>query len=550
MSTNPEAEADEPRRWFGFTCWELEMFALLGCTQLADSTELSMKGWILPVLQSEWGITDEQEGLLGSATSVGTGLGALAAGIAADKWGRRPTYLVCLALITVGGACSVAAPNWWTFCACRFVTNVGTAAISLSYSLLAELLSSRCRDRALMLVGLFWGLGGVICDKVAGILVQKTDGSAPRWREYMALMVLPILMLLLWARARLPETPVWKQAQQERLGATPRASEVVVPRGPASKERLGVALLVAADDVDGGYDDGVAVAHQLGGAPQRCDSFRSEGRAVTAASPWAQARLLLCGPLAPVTWSVCLVWGCLFGAFGYDNFFQQLGERVGIAHPAMVTMEMLKAGPGLCFAVLSAASLVRTVGSGRYECICLLAPLALSLVHLLMSMFLPPPPPSPPPPSLCVCLLSLRHSVLLIGTAVQGVSCMALSICLHRYAGGSTLTVGALFLTHEVSTQFAMAALRVMTAAAFPAEQRASGFGLTAVAQTGLGAIVAPLGGLLMHDIVKYGLMLTSLSALAMVAEIVAVLTAKRFAAAAAAEGEGGDEDHKISDLI
>ena len=138
------------------------------------------------------------------------------------------------------------------------------------------------------------------------------------------------------------------------------------------------------------------------------------------------------------------------------------------------------------------------------------------------------------------------------------ISCMALSVCLHRYAGGPTLTVGAIFLAYEVSSQFAIAALRVMAAAAFPAEQRASGFGLTVVAQTGVSAIVAPLGGWLMHDIVKYGLMLTSLSALAMVAEIAAVLTAKRFAAAAAAEaeGDGGDEDRqtqnrdRISDLI
>ena len=177
---------------------------------------------------------------------------------------------------------------------------MGSAAISLSYSLLAELLSAPCHDRGLMLVGPFWGLGSVICDKVAGALVQKTDGSAPRWREFLALMVVPIFLLLLWVNARLPETPVWKQAQEERRGATACATAT-----------LSVALL-AAPVASHSDDDDVGVTPRA----SESDSFRSESRAITAASPWAQARLLLFGALAFVTWSVCLVWGFVFGAFG------------------------------------------------------------------------------------------------------------------------------------------------------------------------------------------------------------------------------------------
>ena len=166
----------------------------------------------------------------------------------------------------------------------------------------------------------------------------------------------------------------------------------------------------------------------------------------------------------------------------------------------MVNLTMLKDGPGLVFAVLSAVAVVRCFGAGR---------------------------------------------VLLCGTAVQGISCMALSVSLHHYTGGSTLALSALFLVYVIASQFAIAALRVVTAAAFPDAQRASGIGLTVVAQTGVGALVSELTGLLMHDTVKYGLLLASLSALAVAAEIVAVLFAKRFAAAAAAE-DGENDDKKL----
>lgn len=491
---NGSGEGEE-RRWYGFTCWDLEILALGGFTQLADSTELSITKWILPVLETEWGVDDSQKALMGTAKSVAMGLGSIAAGVAADKWGRRPTFIACLALVTLGGLCSVFAPNFWTFCACRVVTSAGSAAIALSYSILAELLSTApCRDRALMLVGPFWGLGGCVCDKAAGVLTQQTDGSAPRWREFLALMVAPMLLLLLWARARLPETPVWLQAQENRAGVA-RASEttttpVVVVSAPG--KQLHAALLAADDDDDDACDDSGDDTVPPGGALQRCDSFHSAGRAAIAASPWAQVRLLLCGALAQVTWSVLLLWGSVFGAFGYDVWFVQLGERAGIPHPAMVNMTMLSDGPVLVLAVLSAVAVARAIGASR---------------------------------------------VLLLGIAVQGISCMALSACLHSYTGGPTLVAGALFLTYEAASQFALAALRVVVAAVFPAEQRASGFGLCVVAQTSFGVLGGELTGMLTHDTIKYGLLLASFSALALAAGIAAMRTARSFAAATAAEG-------------
>ena len=319
---NGSGEGEE-RRWYGFTCWDLEILALGGFTQLADSTELSITKWILPVLETEWAVDDSQKALMSTAKSVAMGLGSIAAGVAADKWGRRPTFIACLALVTLGGLCSVFAPNFWTFCACRVVTSAGSAAISLSYSILAELLSAPCRDRALMLVGPFWGLGACVCDQAAGVLTQQTDGSAPRWREFLALMVAPMLLLLLWARARLPETPAWLRAQEKRAGVA-RASETTTPVVVVSApgKQLHAALLAADDDDDDNDDDddddacGDSEGDTVppGGALQRCDSFHSAGRAAIAASPWAQVRLLLCGALAKVTWSVLLLWASVFSA--------------------------------------------------------------------------------------------------------------------------------------------------------------------------------------------------------------------------------------------
>lgn len=94
---------------------------------ILDGVDLIMFGAVLPTLLEieQWGITTATAGFIGSLSLIGMMVGAMSAGYLADRIGRRPVVLACIASFSMfTGLCAVA-PNLEAFGAFRLIAGLG-----------------------------------------------------------------------------------------------------------------------------------------------------------------------------------------------------------------------------------------------------------------------------------------------------------------------------------------------------------------------------------------------------------------------------------------
>jgi MFS family permease len=65
---------------------------LTGIGWMFDAMDVGLVSFVMPAIQKEWSLTPSQLGILGSIGMVGMALGAAAAGMLADKWGRQGNH--------------------------------------------------------------------------------------------------------------------------------------------------------------------------------------------------------------------------------------------------------------------------------------------------------------------------------------------------------------------------------------------------------------------------------------------------------------------------
>lgn len=119
-----------------------------------------------------------------------------------DRIGRRLGFQLTVAIFAVFGLLSALAPNITWLIILRGVTGFGLGgALPLDFSLYAEYLPTRNRGRNLVLLESFWALGTIIAAGLAWVLVPTVG-----WRPLLASSGFAAL-LVLWIRARVPESP-------------------------------------------------------------------------------------------------------------------------------------------------------------------------------------------------------------------------------------------------------------------------------------------------------------------------------------------------------
>ena len=197
--------------------WSLLLMGGLGYT--FDGLDLAVVAFVLPVLRSLWSLSSVQVGVLGSGTYVGYLVGALLAGILGDLIGRRSVMMYALVIYCAASLASAFAGDWTTFLACRVVAGIGTGAESAIVApFLAEFVASRYRGRFTGSLAGFFSFGFFGAALLGYFAVPAAPGA---WRAVLAFTAAPVLLLLWWRRA-LPESPRWlagvgRMAEAERV---------------------------------------------------------------------------------------------------------------------------------------------------------------------------------------------------------------------------------------------------------------------------------------------------------------------------------------------
>jgi MFS transporter, putative metabolite:H+ symporter len=199
-----------------------------------DALDSAVIAFVLPVLRTSWSLTDIQIGFVGSGTYVGYLFGAMLAGLVGDWKGRRPVMLWALVLYCVASLASATASGWHLFVVCRVIAGVGAGAEgAIVAPFLSEFVSRTYRGRFTASLAGFYSFGYVGAALLGYFLVPLGPEG---WRYVLALTAAPILMLLWWRRA-LPESPRWLQS----VGRFEEADRVVVEI-EASARRSGYLL--------------------------------------------------------------------------------------------------------------------------------------------------------------------------------------------------------------------------------------------------------------------------------------------------------------------
>jgi len=239
MSTNVPLSADElhilqrlerlPLTWV-----QGRLLVMGGLGYTFDAMGLAVLAFILPTVKSLYGLNDGQVGLLGSSVLIGYLFGAFFAGTLGDLIGRRTVMMYALAIYTVAALVAAFSPNWQFLFWSRVIAGFGTGAESAIIApFLSEFVQSKYRGRYVGSLSGFFSFGFVFAALLGYFVVPA---SPLGWRIVQVITAVPILMLLWWRRA-LPESPRWLIQQGRSAEA-----DLVVTRMETETVRRGASL--------------------------------------------------------------------------------------------------------------------------------------------------------------------------------------------------------------------------------------------------------------------------------------------------------------------
>jgi len=175
-----------------------------------DAMDAAVLAFVLPALRTAWSLSAMQLGMLASAGFVGAVVGALVAGTLGDLIGRRKVMMSALVLYCVASAGSAVINDWTSFLSWRVVAGIGAGAESVIIApYLSEFVARRYRGIFTGALAGFFSFGFVLAAVLGYFLVPA---SPEGWRHVILVTAAPVVMLLWWRRS-LPESPRWLESQ-------------------------------------------------------------------------------------------------------------------------------------------------------------------------------------------------------------------------------------------------------------------------------------------------------------------------------------------------
>ncbi|MBN1372236.1 MAG: MFS transporter [Anaerolineaceae bacterium] len=186
----------------GYGKFQRKLMWICGLGWAADAMEVLLIAYVLPAAGTEWGLTNAQKGLLGTAIFLGMLAGAWFWGRLSDLVGRKAGFVGTVAIDSVFGLASAFSPSFIWLLILRMFTGFGVGGtLPVDYSIFAEYLPARKRGRYLVLLEAFWALGAILAAGLAWLIVPRLG-----WRALLAVSALPGLIIF-FIRRHVPESP-------------------------------------------------------------------------------------------------------------------------------------------------------------------------------------------------------------------------------------------------------------------------------------------------------------------------------------------------------
>ena len=217
------------------------LMAVLVVALTIDIMKPASLGFTIPGMIDEYGESKSTVSLVPFFALVGTVFGSIVWGIIADIYGRKASILLSAVMFVGTSICGAMPSLYWNVGMCFMMGAAAGGMLPVTYALLAEMMPSKHRGWALVLVGGLGSVGGYVAASGFSALLQPVFSWRILW-----LLNLPTGLALVLLGAFIPESAKFLLARgrreearkvMERFGSKARkvrpAEQVALQRGPS-----------------------------------------------------------------------------------------------------------------------------------------------------------------------------------------------------------------------------------------------------------------------------------------------------------------------------
>jgi putative MFS transporter len=215
------------------------LMSVLIVALVIDIMKPASLGFTIPGMVSEYHVTKATASLVPFFALSGTVVGSIVWGIIADIYGRKASILLSAVMFVGTSICGAMPSLAWNIGMCFMMGAAAGGMLPVTYALLAEMMPSKHRGWALVLVGGLGAVGGYFAASGFSALLQPEFGWRILW-----LLNLPTGLSLVLLGALIPESAKFllargrreeARAVMDRFGSkartTTKAEEVELAKG-------------------------------------------------------------------------------------------------------------------------------------------------------------------------------------------------------------------------------------------------------------------------------------------------------------------------------
>ncbi len=231
--TPPEDAPLGPAHW--------GLMSVLVIALIIDIMKPATLGFTLPGMMTEYHVTKATVSSFPFSALAGTVIGSVIWGTLADIYGRKATILLSAVMFVGTSICGAMPSLAWNVGMCFMMGVAAGGMLPVTYALLAEMMPSKHRGWALVLVGGLGAVGGYFAASTFSAVLQPFFGWRILW-----VLNLPTGLSLVVLGAFMPESAKFLLARgrneearkvMERFGSRARhtrvAEQVALERGPS-----------------------------------------------------------------------------------------------------------------------------------------------------------------------------------------------------------------------------------------------------------------------------------------------------------------------------
>jgi MFS transporter, putative metabolite:H+ symporter len=211
------------------TRFHWKLLVVSGVGWMFDAMDVLIVGSVVAAVAGEWRLDATQSQWINTANLAGLFCGALAAGVLADRLGRKVVFTLTLLIYSIFNGLSAAATGVGMLLVLRFLAGLGLGGeLPVAATLVSEFMPAARRGTMVVLLESFWAYGSVAAALI-GFLVIPAWG----WRAAFLIGALPALYAFVLRRG-LPESPRFLVAQGRHAEAQAVVQRVAAESGSSS----------------------------------------------------------------------------------------------------------------------------------------------------------------------------------------------------------------------------------------------------------------------------------------------------------------------------